>query len=189
MIPVISYVLQNFINPYVVVPGMLALIALLWRMRQTRSLGYRVFFGLFWVYLLILLSLTVFSGTLYRTASWMERLEMAPLLLSRVNLVPFYFGRFPYPGYIINDVILNILVTIPLGFSLAFLKPIKPWGMLLAAIGVGLFFEVGQLIASLLAAVPLRVTDINDVIFNAAGVMVGYGLFQIFLRKAGELIS
>jgi glycopeptide antibiotics resistance protein len=188
MIWIISYALQNFINPYVVVPGMLVLIVLLWRWRKKRSVGYRVFFGLFWIYLLMLFSMTVFSGTVYRSLTWDERLEMAPLLLARVNLAPFHFGQFAYAGYIFTDVILNILVTVPLGFGLAFLTPLRARTMLIIAVGVGVFFETGQLAASLLAALPLRVTDINDAIFNALGVMVGYGVFGLFRHWAERAI-
>ncbi|HSV86451.1 MAG TPA: VanZ family protein [Levilinea sp.] len=180
MFGAVSFALQNYINLYVIVPGLLVMVVLLWRMRHTRSLAYRVFFALFWVYLLVLLSLTVFSVRMYRSVTWDDRLEMLPLLLSRVNLAPLYFGRFPMLGYIFIDVVVNNLVTVPLGFGLAYLKPMTARKMLLAGAATGLFFEIGQLVTSLLAATPARVTDINDVIFNALGMMVGYGAFLLF---------
>jgi glycopeptide antibiotics resistance protein len=186
MFGIVSFALQNFINPYVILPGILVLGILLWWWRRRRSLAYRIFFSLFWIYLLVLLSMTVFSGAVYRSMPWVDRQEIASLLLSRVNLVPLYFGRFPHPAYILYDVLLNILVTVPLGFGLAFLKPMRVWIMLLVAVGVGLFFELGQLAVSLLVALPARVTDINDVIFNALGIMIGYGLFRLFTTWANH---
>jgi glycopeptide antibiotics resistance protein len=179
MISVISYALQNFINPYVILPGVLVLIAVLWRWRNKHSLVDRVGFAFFWLYLLVLLSMTVLSGAVYRSVPWSERMEMAPLLLSRVNLIPFHFTRFPLPGYVIPDVLLNIGVTIPLGFGLAFFKGIKFKPMLWLALAVGLFFEVGQLVVTLLVVAPVRAPDINDVIFNAGGVLIGYVLYML----------
>jgi glycopeptide antibiotics resistance protein len=189
MISVISYALRNFINPYLVLPGILVLIAVLWRWRNQHSLAHRVGFAFFWLYLLVLLSMTVFSGAVYRSVSWTERMEMAPLLLSRVNLVPFYFGRFPLPSYVVPDVLLNIVVTIPLGFGLAFFKGIKFKTMLWLALAVGLFFEVGQLLVTLMVVAPVRAPDINDVIFNAAGVIAGYWLYMQWVRLRRERLT
>jgi glycopeptide antibiotics resistance protein len=182
MIPVISYALHNFINPYVILPGALVLIAVLWRWRNQYSLAYRVGFAVFWLYLMVLLSMTVFSGAVYRSVAWFERMEMAPLLLSNVNLIPFHFGRFPLPGYVLPDVLLNIAVTIPLGFGLNFFIPLRVKTVIWLAFGVGLFFEIGQLVVTLLVVSPTRAPDINDVLTNAAGVMIGYGLFWVFNR-------
>jgi glycopeptide antibiotics resistance protein len=176
MIWTISYALRNFINPYVVLPGILVLVIVLWKRREQYSLSNRVYFSLFWLYLLVLLSMTVFSGTVYRSVPWSERLQTMPMLLSRVNLIPFQFGKFPYPGYIWPDVLLNIGVTVPFGLGVAFFTGIRFRKMLALALGLGLFFEVGQLIVTLLAVLPNRAPDINDVIFNATGVMVGYGV-------------
>lgn len=67
MIWTISYALRNFINPYVVLPGILVLVIVLWKRREQYSLSNRVYFSLFWLYLLVLLSMTVFSGTVYRS--------------------------------------------------------------------------------------------------------------------------
>jgi glycopeptide antibiotics resistance protein len=186
MISVISYALRNFINPYLVLPGILVLIAVLWRWRNQYSLAYRVGFAVFWLYLLVLLSMTVFSGAVYRSVSWTERMEMAPLLLSRVNLVPFYFGRFPLPSYVVPDVLLNIVVTIPLGFGLAFFKGIKFKTMLWLALAAGLFFELGQLVVTLMVVAPVRAPDINDVLTNSAGVMIGYGLYRVYQRGSNN---
>jgi glycopeptide antibiotics resistance protein len=189
MIPVISYALRNFINPYVILPGALVLIAVLWQWRNQYSLAYRVGFAVFWLYLLVLLSMTVFSGAVYRSVPWSERIEMAPLLLSRVNLIPFHFGRFPLPGYFLPDILLNIGVTVPLGFGLNFFKGIKFKTMVWLALAVGLFFEVGQLIVTLLVVSPVRAPDINDVIFNAAGVIAGYWLYMQWVRLRRERLT
>jgi glycopeptide antibiotics resistance protein len=180
MIWTISFALRNFINPYIVLPGILVLVIVLWKRRDQYNLVNRVFFSLFWLYLLILVSMTVFSGTVYRSVPWAERLQMMPELLARVNLIPFQFGDFPDPGYIWPDVLLNIGVTVPFGFGVAFFTGIRLRKMILLAVGLGLFFEVGQLAVTLLTASPNRAPDVNDVIFNAMGALIGYGLFRLF---------
>jgi hypothetical protein len=144
MISVISYALSNFINPYVVLPGIFILIAVLWRSRNGHSLAYRVGFAFFWLYLLVLLSMTVFSGAVYRSVPWSVRMEMTPLLLSRVNLVPFYYGRFPLPGYVIPDILLNIGVTVPFGFGVAFFTDIRMKKMFVLALDWVSFLRLGS---------------------------------------------
>jgi glycopeptide antibiotics resistance protein len=133
--------------------------------------------------------MTVFSGAVYRSVPWSVRMEMTPLLLSRVNLVPFYYGRFPLPGYVIPDILLNIGVTVPFGFGVAFFTDIRMKKMFVLALGLGLFFEVGQLVVTLLAALPNRAPDINDVLSNAAGVMIGFGLYLFWERVRKERLS
>jgi glycopeptide antibiotics resistance protein len=182
MIWTISYALRNFINPYIVLPGILVLVIILWQRRERFNLAYRVYFTLFWLYLLMLLSMTVFSGTVYRSVPWAERLQTMPMLLDRVNLNPFQFGDFPYSAYIWPDILLNIGVTVPFGFGVAFFTGIHLRKMFVLALGLGLFFEVGQLIVTLLAALPNRAPDINDVIFNAIGAIMGYGLCTALIR-------
>jgi len=48
------------------------------------------------------------------------------------------------------------------------------------SIFLGLGLEITQLLLSLALRYPYRVVDINDAIFNAFGVLLGYGLFKLF---------
>jgi glycopeptide antibiotics resistance protein len=57
------------------------------------------------------------------------------------------------------------------------------------ALGLGLFFEVGQLIVTLLSALPNRAPDINDVIFNAIGAIMGYGLCTALMRDREKRVQ
>ena len=68
----------------------------------------------------------------------------------------------------------------PFGFGISFLARLKPKDFLWLAILVGLVFEGTQLVISFIFRSGFRAVDINDVILNAAGVWLGYGLFRIF---------
>jgi len=52
--------------------------------------------------------------------------------------------------------------------------------MLFLAAGAGLVIETAQFLVSLGIGGRYRGVDINDVLLNAAGVLIGYGLFRVF---------
>jgi len=74
----------------------------------------------------------------------------------------------------------NIILTMPFGFGLSFVVPIKAKAIFGIAVGVGFGIEAIQLIISLLLGYPYRVIDVNDALLNACGVLLGFGLFRIF---------
>ncbi|MEM8536026.1 MAG: VanZ family protein [Chloroflexota bacterium] len=97
-----------------------------------------------------------------------------------VNLIPFYFGPYAsFEGSFISSV-QNILLTIPFGFGLHSLVQLKPKHYLWIAPALGLTFEGLQYILSLLLGYLYRFVDINDLFFNALGVLIGYGLLRVF---------
>jgi len=97
-----------------------------------------------------------------------------------INLVPFYFGRAAIPSAIKYQIVANVLLTIPFGFGLNFVSKVKARTFLWLPIAVGLGIELGQFMISLILGYLYRVVDINDVILNALGVIIGYGMFRIF---------
>ena len=105
---------------------------------------------------------------------------MSPHFASSINLIPFYFGRFASLEGTLPGVVLNIILTMPFGFGINFLTFIKPRNFLWLSVLVGLAIETAQLIISLCLGYAYRVIDINDVICNAVGVLIGYGLFRLF---------
>lgn len=98
------------------------------------------------------------------------------------NLTPYPFYESPYgqdTGYL-HNMMLNVLLTIPLGFGIHFIRQVSAKQTLWLAIGVGLVIESTQLLISLLLRYPYRYIDINDVLMNMLGVLIGYGLFRLF---------
>ena len=105
-----------------------------------------------------------------------------------INLIPFYFGSCgELPGACLMNIIGNILLTVPFGFGVSFVMRLKAKDILWLAIGVGLAFETIQLIVSVIFRSSFRSVDINDVILNAAGVLLGFVIFGIFVRLYSRL--
>lgn len=72
------------------------------------------------------------------------------------------------------ELLMNVLVFIPLGLLIAAaFKGIKWWQALLAGLGVSLFIEFLQYCFNKGTA------EVDDVIHNVAGCMIGYGIYQL----------
>ena len=108
--------------------------------------------------------------------------EVLPLIFDaqkvfplNVNLIPFAnFFQYDTPGDIWLNILGNILLFVPTGAILPFVyKRLNTFGkVVLAGVGISVCIELLQL--------PFyeRATDINDVILNTAGCVLGYGVYQ-----------
>ncbi|MFK4851652.1 VanZ family protein [Microbacterium sp. ZW T6_19] len=106
-----------------------------------------------------------------------------------INLVPF--------ADLLDDpsgLLLNALLFAPLGFLMPLVRKITSvWQVLLRGLLASLVIEIGQFVADL--AVGLRrVADIDDLIANTVGALIGYGLFLLLtchrgLRRIAERSS
>jgi glycopeptide antibiotics resistance protein len=111
-----------------------------------------------------------------------------------VNLVPFRPSS-EYGGLSAGQALGNLLLFIPFGFGFPFVWRVTWWKVLVLGSVVSVGLEVIQFILNLVAlAFPLRVIDINDVLFNVAGLVIGIGsllvtsrIYSIFFgAKRGE---
>lgn len=155
---------------------LIILLILLWRKRIP---AYLFCFAVFWLYLLFVVNVTIFPMPLPEA---MAPRSQVTYILSHVNLVPFYFGDLfnAHPNVIFFEIFGNILLTAPFGFGIPFLAPFKPKNFPWLAVGVGLAIETAQLGFSLLIGGIYRSVDINDVLLNATGALLGYALFRGF---------
>jgi glycopeptide antibiotics resistance protein len=177
--------LPFFPYPFLVGCGLL-LILLIRTWRRNHSRLQLFFLCLFWFYLMLAISETLFPLPLVN--EWRQPVSD---ILSHINLRPFYFGGLfgPLPHLARLEIFGNILLTIPFGFLLPFATQAGirrlPW----LALASGLGFETLQLLLSLVFGGNYRSVDINDVILNTAGTLIGYGLFRLFatvVRFAAE---
>lgn len=156
-----------------------------------RSFASLVVFSIFWVYLLLLVGITLFPLMSPLTG---EARRSTAEILSRVNLVPFHLGQaFRYTTSIRTEMFANLLLTIPFGLLLPAVMRVKPPIFLLLAVGVGIGIEMTQLGLSLLIGTTQRITDITDVILNFCGAVIGYlgyllikWLLRLFRRVAKD---
>ena len=98
--------------------------------------------------------------------------DAARILPLRLNLVPFVHLFDPYEGWLRN-LIGNIAMFIPVGifWPLCFGKLNRVWKVVLAGFGYSLLIELTQLLFY------ERSTDIDDLICNTLGVLLGALLF------------
>ncbi len=85
----------------------------------------------------------------------------------------------------------NLLLLLPFTLLGPVLWPQlrKWWKALLLGLGASLGIELGQLALRVFTEPPYRSVDIDDVILNTAGAMLGYGLYVVgraILRRARQ---
>ena len=101
---------------------------------------------------------------------------------SYVNLVPLRLGP-DYGGWLSGQAVGNLLLFVPFGFGLPFVIRMTPWRTFALGAAVSVSLELSQLLLNaLVLAIPLRVIDVNDVLFNFAGLAVGLLLFALASR-------
>ena len=90
----------------------------------------------------------------------------------------------------------NVLTLVPFGFLLPFSVPRKADGasfgwrpMVLAALLFPLGIELSQLAGSLLLGYSYRMTEVDDVLLNFLGILLGYGLFVALRRRVSQPLA
>lgn len=100
--------------------------------------------------------------------------------MAGVNLIPFNFNNALELNSVVRELALNLVLLMPFGFGIRFLVPFKTKQVWQVALAAGVSIEAIQLVISLMIGYPYRVIDINDVIMNTLGFLVGYGFFRLF---------
>ncbi|MEA4939099.1 MAG: VanZ family protein [Christensenella sp.] len=103
--------------------------------------------------------------------------------ITQMNVFPFSDTEYDLTGNL-----LNIALFLPLGFLLPLLWPAwnKPIGVLLFGVAFSLLIEASQLL-------NIRFTDIDDVLLNSLGAVLGLLLYLVFAaaskRKQSPVIE
>ena len=147
------------------------LLFVIWR--RGRSLPYLLFFSVFWMYLLVVVSKVVLPIVIGLNDS---NAAFSP----DINLVPFQYAACSMPARCAAEVIQNMLLTVPFGFGINFLLRVKPRSLVWLAPATGLALELAQLAVTVIFKSHFHVFDINDVISNGLGVLIGYAIFRVF---------
>ncbi len=151
------------------------LMTILWNRKH--SLSYQLCFAVFAVYLFFAFDKVFFPIAINGT--YADAMREVPFS-SFINLIPFNFNLTEIPELVIGQILQNILLTVPFGFGVSFIVPLKPKHFLWLIPAVGLGIEATQILISLILQYPYHVIDINDSILNALGVLIGYIIFRIF---------
>ena len=150
----------------------LILLAFLKFMKRKSNM-YLLCFSVMYIYLCVVLDLTQFP--IYASEG-MKAAMGGQNVWREMNLIPL--------KTIVTDFsmesVLNIIVTIPLGFGLSFLMRFSWRQIMLSGLLVGGCAEAGQLLTALWVGFTFRHVNIDDILLNIIGVLLGYGVFKIF---------
>lgn len=81
----------------------------------------------------------------------------------------------------------NILLSVPFGaYIIAVMKNKRWWKLLIFALEFTVLIEATQLAIDLLIGNMYRNVDIDDVILNALGAYIGYGIYKLIPKKIKE---
>jgi glycopeptide antibiotics resistance protein len=150
------------------------------RLKKKKSFAFLSLFTIFCIYLYKVLDYTLFQ---FQSLLLMKRF-MPNLMLNgasaedSLNLIPLLTLGLAD----IKTSLLNILLFIPFGLGLPFVANFRMKKVIILAALFSLAIELAQLMTGLLAKMTFRVADINDVIFNTLGAMIGYVLFAVYVR-------
>ena len=116
--------------------------------------------------------------------------RVQPLLINMSSIRPLWVNLIPLVNILEYDVkreaAINIIGNISLFIPTGIIMPIlykrldRFWKVLLAGAGLSFGIEMIQLLF------PGSVTDIDDLILNAAGVAIGYGIYKLAVRFRGR---
>ncbi len=173
--------------PYPRILGLLILALVIVRWRK-RGWLYVSALGLFGLYLLAVLNKVAFPIILpQHWPAFLSWNDFAFTLTHNVNLIPFNYGNMfsslaagtIHPNIVFWEIAGNILLTVPFGLGIGLFHPVRGRRVLWLALAAGLALEGTQLLIMLVIGPSLHSVDINDMLLNALGVVIGSGLHRI----------
>jgi glycopeptide antibiotics resistance protein len=148
--------------------------------KRGKGTVYLLFFSVFFVYICKVVDYTLlqFQFLLWQLLMPGQLMLRGYSAMERVNVVPL----LTLTAYDLRTSLLNILLFVPFGFGLPFITAFRMKRTVLIAATFSIAIELLQLLSGLLADAAFRIVDINDVIFNTVGAVIGYALFVVFVR-------
>lgn len=146
---------------------------------------------LFFMFLVGLMALTLTPAGFWGAVLAGQRPQMPPPFQGGVNLVPFQQSWTLLRYYVRNGLWTavwvnfpgNIIMFLPIGFFASlFLDKPRWWKSVLLTAALSLFVEVFQLFVS-------RGTDVDDLILNALGGLLGHWSFLLVRRVFPEITA
>lgn len=155
-------------------------------------LGKEVINNLFYIYLLLLIYITLIPINIYfgDKSQFINNTSLTRRL--GINLIPFYdyyssvkaFGIETINIYFIRSIIGNILLLIPFTLYLCSyvskIRTIK--NTLVVSFIISLSIELLQLVENYLNKSPYRTVNVDDLILNTLGGILGYFTFKVLYK-------
>ena len=147
------------------VSTLMIVILVLVEMKRSNSLEV-IWRTILWVLLVEYLFVVICSTVVFR--------GVQSFTYARLELIPFWTYKAVLehiPGVSVWDIVLNVVMFLPLGFLVKLLYPSLSLGkMLLIAVACSLCIETSQYVFE------KGIAQIDDVMHNAIGAMIGWGV-------------
>lgn len=149
-----------------------------------------VFKILFIIYILLVIRITTFPITIISREASNEVHAQFGKYIQYYQLIPFktICGVGSYNFF--KQIICNILMFIPFSILVKGIKSnLKGWQVILMGVICSLFIELLQLCINILTRFPNRVCDIDDLILNSIGVILGYGIYILVSKVSTKRVE
>lgn len=183
MVRIINYIVNMvpYIVSFIPIYLFLRLIYCKWKQSKKINWNHEIVLFLFISFLIGLASLTVIP----KLEITSEGIKIIKTSIGGINLIPLkviyetYIEVFKYNNmnYFIINFLGNIIMFMPIGFFIALLWKIKDKYVILIGASSSLFIEITQLF------IGGRGTDIDDVILNTIGVILGLLIYKLLYKK------
>lgn len=183
----------KYIGPLVIYMAISAVIYIPWRLlylkrkRQIFAVCHELFLFLFWIYLFGVFSQTVLPklsmGFLDNREFYFEVYvppRTAPNFIPFATLRLFWENRgnsLDWSSLSVVNLLGNLLLFLPIGFLLPAVYPRQR-----RFYRVFLLSFLGILVVEVLQYFFGRVADVDDVLLNSIGIVIGYFLFTVWMR-------
>ncbi len=144
------------------------------RVKKKKTWTYLFFLTFFYIYLVETVRYTQFPIYL----SKYMREAIGQTVWTNMNFIPIL--TLTYQS--LKTSLLNVILFIPFGFGLPFISRFRMKQTIIRSMIFSAMLEALQLIIALAAGFTFRIVDINDIIFNTLGGIIGYILFVGFVR-------
>lgn len=142
-----------------------------------------IYIALFVIYLIFLINITIFPITVIKTNDTRNIFDNYFKQKAYYQFIPFKtilnVGNYNF----FRQVICNILLFMPLSFFIKIIfNKLSAIKIILIGIFSSLIIELLQLLINLITNFPSYVCDIDDLILNSIGVVIGYMISLLFLK-------
>ena len=147
------------------------------KFKFNKEIIFLFFFTVFYIYICFVIKYTLFPIIIDPYISSIFSKENN--ILSGINLIPIV----KLTRYDVKTSVLNIIMTIPFGIGIPVLRKKKTGVKSIFLIGLAFSctIEFLQFIEISLTRIFIRVADINDVIFNVTGTLLGFYIYKAFI--------
>ena len=156
------------------------LLILLMRFKLKKNIHNIMVFSLLYFYIVFLIKETQFD--IYINNPEMKK-ELGSVAFGRdINIVPF-------KDFFNITTLLNVLIFIPVGFLQGLLYKSSWIKTIVMGFVVSLIIELSQLFVRILVGINFRKIDVNDLICNTTGAIIGFTLLLLFVSILKKLIK